>query len=915
MATSQPVHRPGGQVLTGDRQNFPIVDNLRRGGLPCAAKKGGLVRGATASFPDRTNRILHDVASHWIRWPAAALALLVGASMGYRTTGLQHEPYLGMSERPGMVGLVYPGGPADRAGLRVGDRIVSVNGISAADLGDMPAMLRRGGPDRSVFLSIERGGTAFAVELLPEPQPPQEVLWLLAHALVAIATLFIGTLVFLRKAGRLTGAFYALCLVLAVLLFRPWVPPGTFGERFDILTREFVSALFPGVLVHFFLLFPWERAPLRRHPWFQVLPYVPGIFLLVVPRLAPRLPAGALPDAWTISQVISTAAGLSVVTALAISVGLFWNAYRRSPLPTVRRKLKVMLVGTILGILPILVVLTVQNLRPGANLPAVGGATLALFLLPASFGYAIIRHGIFDLEFLVKRSLAWSAVAATAVLSYLVLHLSLRGVLHAAGPVEERMGGALIVAIVVLLISPLRGHLQERIDRWIDPERSDTARAARVPLRPASGLDDTERSILEAVHSLLGTMRAGFFRPVSGGDSFRLSQSLASRDEAGNETKAPAPAIAAPPAASTIAAPPADPTIGAPPTEPAGTQLALGKLAADTLYSLHRPVFRGEFEAELPYGYLPRGDLEALAAIETRVLLSLAVGERRLGLLVLGPRAFGTPYADAELTLLEALQVRAALALESAHYELETKDSEGLHRELALAGSIQQKLLPRTLPKLRGFDLAASTVPCREVGGDFYDCLLAGPDDLAIAIGDVTGKGVPAALVMASLQATFRAELAAGLPPRELTARANRSLCGLDAPERFVTFFHGRLDLERSLLAYTNAGHLHPMLVRADGRVERLGCGGLLLGVVEESLYQDEVVPLRPGDLLVLFTDGVIERGGAQTRFEEPELLRVASAHRHLSAADILGRITEELEREAGVTADDDTTLFILKAL
>jgi sigma-B regulation protein RsbU (phosphoserine phosphatase) len=826
--------------------------------------------------------------------------------MGYRTTGLQHEPYLGMSERPGMVGLVYPGGPADRAGLRAGDRILSINGIPAADQEDMPAMLRRGGPDRGVFLSIERDGTAFAVELLPEPQPMPEILWLLAHALVAIATLFIGTIVFLRKAGRLTGAFYALCLVLAALLFRPWVPPGTFGERFDILTREFVSALFPGVLVHFFLLFPWERAPLRRHPWLQVLPYVPGFFLLAAPRLALRLPAGALPDARTISLVISNVAGLSVLTALAISGGLFCNAYRRSPLPTVRRKLKVALAGTILGILPLLLVLALTAVRPGANLPAIGGATLALFLLPASFGYAIIRHGIFDLEFLVKRSLAWSAVAATAVLCYLALHLSLRGVLHAAGPVEERIGGALIVAIVVLLMSPLRGHLQERIDRWIDPDRSDAASAARIPLRPASGLDDTERSILEAVHSLLGTMRAGFFRPISGGDSFRLTQTLVAGNEVEDEASARGPNIADPPAA---------PTITAPSTEPAGTRLALGRLAADTLYSLHGPVFRGEFEAELPYGYLPRGDLEALAVLETKVLLSFAAGERRLGLLVLGPRAFGTPYADSDLTLLEGLQTRAALALEAAHYHLETKDSEGLHRELAMAGSVQQKLLPGKLPELRGFDLAASTVPCREVGGDFYDCLLAGPDDLAIAIGDVTGKGVPAALVMASLQATFRAELAAGLRPRELVARANRSLCGLDAPERFVTFFHGRLDLDRSLLAYTNAGHLHPILVRADGRVERLDCGGLLLGVLEESLYQDEVVPLRPGDLLVLFTDGVIERGGAQTQFEEPELLRIASAHRHLSAADILGRITEELAQEAGVPADDDTTLFILKAL
>ena len=464
-----------------------------------------------------------------------------------------------------------------------------------------------------------------------------------------------------------------------------------------------------------------------------------------------------------------------------------------------------------------------------------------------------------------------------------LLYFLLRAVLHHTIDTQGRLSGGLAVVFVVLLISPLRGKLQERIDTWIDPDRTDTARQLReagLALRTASGLDDTERSILHAVRVLLGTTCAGFFRPEPARDSFRLTSVL----QAGAEGEPPAD----PPAAGVASVRPAE----------NGNGGALGPLVADTLCSLGRPVTRGEFEAELPYGYLPRGDLEALASLEARVLLPLAAGRRRLGLVVLGPRAFGTPYAESDLVLLEGLQAQAALALESVHYLRDTEDSEGLHRELALAGSIQQQLLPRKLPEPPGFDIAATTIPCREIGGDFYDCLQAGPSDIALAIGDVTGKGVPAALVMASLQATYRAELAAGLPPRELTARINRSLCGLDPPERFVTFFCGKLDLDRSLLAYTNAGHLHPMLIRVDGRVERLDRGGLLLGVMEETLYEDQVVRLWPGDLLVLFTDGVVERGGADTVFEEPELLRVASTHRHLSASDLLGRILEELEHK-----------------
>ncbi len=850
-----------------------------------------------ASSPDRANHTLQDTASNWIRWPAAALALLVAASIGYRTAGLRREPYLGMSERPGRIGLVYPGGPAERAGLRAGDRILAVNGVATTESGDMSAMLRRGSPGRGFFLCVERDGSTFEVELLTDPQPPREILMLVAHALVAMATLFIGSAVFLRKVGRLTGAFYTLCLVLAVLLFRPWMPPGEVGERVDLVVREIVSALFPGVLVHFFLLFPWERAPLRRRPWLQVLPYLPGLLILAAPRLGPRLLGGAPADPRTLSVGVSIAASLSVLAALSISIALFWNAYSRSPLPTVRRKLKVTLIGTVLGVLPVLLLLATRMVRPGALLPAAGGATLALFLLPASFGYAIVRHGLFEFEFLVKRSLAWSAVTAAAVLLYLTLYLSLQALLHSDAATKERIGGLLAVALVVFLMSPLRTRLQHRIDRWIDPDRSDNTPDPVLLLRTASGFEDTDRSILEAVHGMLGTTRAGLFRPEPGRESFVLRQVLGPPPAERNDTVAPAP------------------TVAEPPPDSQGNRPQLGLLAVNTLSSLGRPVRRGDFEAELPYGYLPRPDLEVLAALETRLLIPLLVGERRLGVLVLGPRAFGTPYAETDLPRLEALQSQAALALENAHYHLESANSEGLHRELALAGSIQQKLLPRELPELPGFDLAARTVPCREIGGDFYDCVLANSGDLSIAIGDVTGKGVPAALVMASLQATFRAETAAGLPPREVTARVNRSLCSLDPPQRFVTFFCGRLDLKRSQLAYTNAGHLHPMLVRADGRVERLDRGGLLLGVMPESPYEDQVVLLRPGDLLLLFTDGVIERGGAETRFEEPELQQVVSVHRHLSAADLLGRITEELEREAGVVADDDTTLFILKAL
>jgi sigma-B regulation protein RsbU (phosphoserine phosphatase) len=186
---------------------------------------------------------------------------------------------------------------------------------------------------------------------------------------------------------------------------------------------------------------------------------------------------------------------------------------------------------------------------------------------------------------------------------------------------------------------------------------------------------------------------------------------------------------------------------------------------------------------------------------------------------------------------------------------------------------------------------------------------------VTLAIGDVSGKGVPAALLMASLQATFRAELASGGSPSEITGRVNRRLCALESPTRIVSFFCGRLCLERGRLSYTNAGHLHPMLVRRDGQVERLDRGGLILGILDDVRYEGAEVHLGPGDIVVFFTDGVIERGGPEELFGEADLLAIAERHRHLSAADLMGRILEALEHRTGTTPDDDTTLMVLKAL
>lgn len=819
----------------------------------------------------------------------ALLSLVTAAAMMYRATRLSSEPYLGMSEREVVVALVTPHGPADRAGLIEGDRIRSIEGIPVERLVNPSAVLRLHGPDRPVRLEIERAGKTLPVALSPERLPLGVFVWKLAHAGVALATLLVGTLVLLRKAGRLTLVFFGICLALATLLFRPAVLPGQFGLTLDAVGAQVLSALLPGLLLHFFLLFPYERAALQRHPAVHVLPYLPGLALLVLDRLNGPVQSGLGLDGEQFGAAVDTIGGFYALAALIGSVILFAQAYRQSPLPTIRQKLRVTLGGTLLGLLPLLLVLTLHTVRPDLNVPGDQAATLMVFFLPASFGYAILRHGIFEIEFIVKRSLVYSGMTAGIILAYFVAYFVLHALLHNVTDVDEGLGKFLAVGVAVLLLSPLRGRIQDKLDRWVYPDRYEYRRALRetgLLLREATGTGTVEQALLQAIRLLLGVERAGLFRRTEDDGTFVLTAQL-ERSE----------------------------ILGGTQDEPARPRPTLGRLLADPLFRTAAPSRRGDLEAELPYGFLPQGDLQALEQFEAQVLIPLASGTRRLGILVLGHRRFNEPYSPPDLELLDGYQAQAVLALENAFFQAENAGRAVLVREMEVARALQQQLLPQRLPKLACFELAASNIPCREIGGDYFDILQSGSEDLTLAIGDVSGKGVPAALLMANVQATFRAEVASGRRPHEVLERMNRRLCGIESPDRFVSFFCGKLDLAHRLFAYANAGHLHPMLIRNDGTVDRLDRGGLLLGIFEESAYEGDEVTLHAGDLLVMFTDGVVERGGSEELFGEPDLQQLAARYRHLSAPDLLGRILEELEKVTGAAGDDDTTLLILKAL
>jgi len=229
------------------------------------------------------------------------------------------------------------------------------------------------------------------------------------------------------------------------------------------------------------------------------------------------------------------------------------------------------------------------------------------------------------------------------------------------------------------------------------------------------------------------------------------------------------------------------------------------------------------------------------------------------------------------------------------------------------AREVQSRLLARPVPAVPGFEVGVAWRFAEGLGGDAYEVTALPNGRLAVAIADVCGKGTPAALVMASAQATLRDLMASPLAPHELCRRLDHALSPRLAADRFVSLVHAVLDRDSGTLAYANAGHPAPLLLRNDGAVERLDKGGPVLGMLEDARYDGGQVPLNRGDRLVLFTDGVVEAAGTSGELGEARLLDGLAKMRGQTAAEAARAVLDLAVQFAGggALADDATVLVV----
>jgi serine phosphatase RsbU (regulator of sigma subunit) len=291
-----------------------------------------------------------------------------------------------------------------------------------------------------------------------------------------------------------------------------------------------------------------------------------------------------------------------------------------------------------------------------------------------------------------------------------------------------------------------------------------------------------------------------------------------------------------------------------------------------------------------------------------------------IGLLALGPRLSEEPYSRDDRRLLASVGDHAALALESlvlAEEMAERIDAERrAAQEVAIAGEVQRRLLPQRALSMATLEYAGGCRQARQVGGDYYDFLDLGPGQLGLVLGDVSGKGLYAALLMANLQAHLRSLSArAASDLASALTRVNRSFCESTAGNHYATLFVAHYDDDTGRLHYANCGHCPPFLLRADGRVERLTTTASAVGLFEPWNCETCDLVLHAGDLLAVFSDGVTEAMDASgEEFGEAGLLATLQAHRSESAPAVLERVMAAVIDFSAREQHDDVTLLVARA-
>jgi sigma-B regulation protein RsbU (phosphoserine phosphatase) len=832
--------------------------------------------------------------------------------------------------------------PAAVAGLRPDDRITAIHAaigtkIQLRSMQDLAAAERVVGPGERWWVDIEReeSGTTRVLRLEVPPSSggivpgtfPSWLEFIVMMLIVPVTALATAGLIGLAKPEDDHAFVAALLLACFAALPDPLAIHLPAGLR-ELALGLWIAAqlLFFYLLMRFFLIFPTRSIIARRAPGLAtallvattvvVMPWIAHIYISQQSFEATRMIEPVRAHSGKLGQPLVWLMCLIGISALATSVV---SADNRDS----RRRLAILLFGTVLAFAPTFIVSQllldmfvtgrvswwISALVPAANL-----------MFPLSFAYVVLRHRVFGIRLIVRKGLQYVFVSRTflalewATLFTLCL-LSGAPLMQALVPDAPTVAVAGATAVVTLaLVSGLQRvntRIMPRIDRRFFREaydarqmltglaRSIRAYAGTPPVMIAKTIEEIGRSLHPATIGVFVREASGMYRRADG-------------DNAG---------------------------------EMLASGTALGKLLDGAAADPHAIDVHPR-DATLLGDDAGGLDRRLLQATSAELLLPLATQGRSLGFILLGPKLSEEPYSTEDRALLQAVADQLAIALDYAGLMMQAAEQVKLRREIEIAKQVQQQLFPQVQPTVATLEYCGFCRPARGVGGDYFDFLALGESQLGIALGDVSGKGISAALLMASLQALLRSHAPLrGGDVAHVVSDISRLLFDSTAANKYATFFYAVYHSTQRSLTYVNAGHNPPILLRprslagtpsarvvgtaagqvgvieaaahASTAVQRLTVGGPVIGMFPNATYQQETVQLSAGDVLAVCTDGIYEAVNAEDEeFGDDRVSAAVLACLGRCAAEIRDAVVEATDRHAGTAPQhDDMTIVVARVL
>ncbi|HEX6853240.1 MAG TPA: SpoIIE family protein phosphatase [Candidatus Polarisedimenticolaceae bacterium] len=766
--------------------------------------------------------------------------------------------------------IVAPEDEALAAGLREGDRPTEIAGRPFRGTADLSAPVRAASPGDSLRVVVEREATVAAADVrlaadtLARTPGAEVVLWVLRFVMPWLSLSLGFWVAFARPHDR--RAWLLLFLMATFTdpfgrgVYAHWEP----GLReLGQLWGALAGSCWPIAMMLFGTFFPERIGIDRRFPWPRRI-----ATLLLGTHAALRALSAVLAPAWIDAAAVparlytGVAVPVFVLGMAAVSWFFMSQGIRHAtPMPPdVRRRLILLQVGTTAALLPGFG-LVIASLVTGRDFESLAPpwvlfpAFLATVLFPLTLAYVVVVERALDVRVVIREGLQYAFARRGIFALRVVLIAGTAGFTFwriATRPDMRRVDVVGALAVGALLVVLLK-RFGDATLRWTDRRFFREAVDAE---RVLGALAEEVRTVVDRDALVDVIVR-------------RLRESLH---------------------VERVAV-----LLRGEPGFPAGLQ------------DLRKPV------------RVKRGADPALDALGAEVVVPLPARDHLNGVLVLGARRAEAPYSAADLRLLESVGDRAGVALENARLTAavaaEAAQRGRLTREVEIAREVQQRLFPQALPKVAGLELAGYCRTALGVGGDYYDFLVLPDGSLLFAIGDVSGKGIGAALVMASLQASLRGQsIRASGDLAQLMETVSALVHDATPENRYATLFVGRYEPKARRLVYVNGGHNAPVLLRANGEVERLAATGMVVGLMEGTRFVEAETALGPGDLLCGFSDGISEAmTGDDEEFGEERLLAALRGADGASPREVIDRLFAATDAfTAGAAQHDDMTVVVL---